>query len=500
MVGLNALFESTFFWVMAFFAACLVVVLMMPKQVPNLTAVRIKSQRWIGKHYFWLFIIVGGCGITWAFLAYIHQLPGLIAQTLNGLKTVIQGDPNADGTSTNVRNYAYAFGALAAALTIMATIPFQLIKVWMNERSARTAEQSHITDQINKAVEGLGVEKTVFEPDEDGKSVQRTHPNIEVRVGAIYALERISQDSLRDHVQIMEILTAYVRENSAARTAKPFTDPESGEEIPDWKPLSKDASDEARALHLNAEEKRFGIIHIMSKASKWALNLTARADIQAAVQVLGRRTEDQCTMETTDVRFGPEGYRMDLRDTNLQAVDISHLNFRNALLQNARLEGAKLSNTHMEGANLFNACLNGAILSYAHLAEATLSKTRMEGASLFSVSMEGANLRAARLEATNLNSARMEGADLDSIHLSQFMDLRVETNHASALRSVDFTDIVVSEDFLKSAFGDGSVTLPEGYTAGEGVLVHWHPEVLDRTQFRKAWHEWQDEIGYRRRD
>ena len=47
-------------------------------------------------------------------------------------------------------------------------------------------------------------------------------PNLEVRIGAIYALERIAQDSLRDHIQIMEILCAYIRENSHATPPQDF--------------------------------------------------------------------------------------------------------------------------------------------------------------------------------------------------------------------------------------------------------------------------------------
>ncbi len=38
--------------------------------------------------------------------------------------------------------------------------------------------------------------------------------NLEVRLGGIYALERIARDSPKDHWTIMEVLTAYVRENS----------------------------------------------------------------------------------------------------------------------------------------------------------------------------------------------------------------------------------------------------------------------------------------------
>jgi hypothetical protein len=72
------------------------------------------------------------------------------------------------------------------------------------ERQAETAAERHqkqteadrkrrITDNFTKAVELLG------------------EPELEVRIGAIYALERIARESKRDHWPIMETLTAYVR-------------------------------------------------------------------------------------------------------------------------------------------------------------------------------------------------------------------------------------------------------------------------------------------------
>ena len=64
------------------------------------------------------------------------------------------------------------------------------------DAQARTAEQGHITDRFTAAVEQLGSDKMA------------------VRLGAIYALERISKDSRRDHWTIMETLTAYVREHA----------------------------------------------------------------------------------------------------------------------------------------------------------------------------------------------------------------------------------------------------------------------------------------------
>ncbi len=117
---------------------------------------------------------------------------------------------------------------LLGVLVAASTVPFALIRVWINdrtikaaerstaaaERTTNAAEQGLITDRINTAVTGLGVEKTVKQTAPDGKITENTDANIEVRLGAVYALERISQDSDRDHMQIMEILCAYIRTNA----------------------------------------------------------------------------------------------------------------------------------------------------------------------------------------------------------------------------------------------------------------------------------------------
>jgi hypothetical protein len=75
-------------------------------------------------------------------------------------------------------------------------------------------EQGQLTDRFSKAVGQLG-----------------TKDSLEVRLGGIYALERIARDSVRDHPTVMEVLSAYVREHapssmcvSTAPTTRPTTD------------------------------------------------------------------------------------------------------------------------------------------------------------------------------------------------------------------------------------------------------------------------------------
>ena len=53
-----------------------------------------------------------------------------------------------------------------------------------------------MTDRYTKAIEQLGSDK------------------LDVRIGGIYALERVARDSARDHPTVMEVLTAFIREHS----------------------------------------------------------------------------------------------------------------------------------------------------------------------------------------------------------------------------------------------------------------------------------------------
>ena len=106
-----------------------------------------------------------------------------------------------------------------------------------------TAGQGLITDRINKAVEGLG------------RSNLKDEPVIEIRIGGLYALERIAQDSIRDHIQILEIFCAYIRYNSPLKNKK----------------INKDNDIEAKTIQENDETGKL------------------REDIQAALTIIGRR-------------------------------------------------------------------------------------------------------------------------------------------------------------------------------------------------------------------
>ena len=71
------------------------------------------------------------------------------------------------------------------------------LRVKAAQETVRVAEEGQITERFTRAIQQLG--------DDD---------NMAIRLGGIYALERIAKDSEKDHGPIMEVLTAYVREKA----------------------------------------------------------------------------------------------------------------------------------------------------------------------------------------------------------------------------------------------------------------------------------------------
>jgi hypothetical protein len=164
--------------------------------------------------------------------------------------------------------------------------------------------QRRITENYSKAVEQLGSDK------------------IEMHLGGIYTLERISHESPYDYWTVMETLCAFVRER--ARRKAP-------EKAPSGTVVRYYQKSESRPP----------------------------TDIAAVLSVIARRDEKNQQREREN------GWRLD---------------FREADLSNANLSGAHLSRAHLSGARLRGANLSGARLRGANLSGADLSKADLSGA------------------------------------------------------------------------------------------------------------------------
>ena len=85
---------------------------------------------------------------------------------------------------------------IITALFVLAGLYWTARRVLATEKNVGVAEEGQVTERFTRAIEQLGNDKMA------------------IRLGGIYALERIAKDSEKDHGPVMEVLTAYVRENA----------------------------------------------------------------------------------------------------------------------------------------------------------------------------------------------------------------------------------------------------------------------------------------------
>jgi hypothetical protein len=231
--------------------------------------------------------------------------------------------------------------------------------------------EGQITDRFTKAIAQLG---------EQGKD-KRT-----VRLGGIYALERIARDSERDHWPAMEVLTAYVRDYARVPSE-------------DEKPVR--SSKDGRACRDDLPDP-----------SEFRLD----PEIQAVLTVLGRRTRP----------YNPaEKKHLDLVNADLRTADLREARLQGANLQQARLQGAYLQEAWLQGAYLRGARLQLACLQDAQLQRAHLRDAQLQGADLQDAQLEGVGLQDARLQGTNLQGVQLQHACLWGTELRGVQNLTV---------------------------------------------------------------------------
>ena len=156
------------------------------------------------------------------------------------------------------------------------------------------SREGQVTDRYTKAIEQLGSDQ------------------LDVRIGSIYALERVARDSPKDHPTVMEVLTAFIRQYAPRKW------PETG-------------------------------------SGRWT-----RPDVQAALTVVGRRAAQR------DIRDRPiDLYHAVLIGANLSGADLSGATLHGATLRGADLRDAILARADLRGVTLRDARYGGADLTGA---------------------------------------------------------------------------------------------------------------------------------------
>jgi uncharacterized protein YjbI with pentapeptide repeats len=275
-----------------------------------------------------------------------------------------------------------------------------------------------LTDRFTKAIEQLG------------------HKEVDVRLGGIYALERIAKDSKDDHPQVVEVLTAYVREHATVRLpGRPLRMP-------------KDLGELDRPLTRSEEKAAGAAISTDAQAALTVLNRRTRAydaDIFPVLD-LSRTRLRRARLRYADFS-GTDFSWSDLHGANLFRAKLLETNFTRATLSMTILNEAKFAGSHLMEAVFSDAQMLGTDLSSGQLRRATLTRAHLDRAVLTQATLADAKLAQAKLRDANLRGANLSGADLRGADL-RGADLGGATLTRVKLRAAVFNDETTwPEDF-----------------------------------------------------
>ena len=208
---------------------------------------------------------------------------------------------------------------------------------------------------------------------------QLGHAKMEVRLGAIYALERIAATDRDYHWPITETLCAYIRERPASEWGGETAKEALKEALAVGEPTQAGSTVERQRVGDKAE----------SEGGKQELKFPP-TDIQSILNVFERRSKERKTWEETD------GLRLNLHLIDLRGAVLLEVSLRRADLRGARVTGAYLLGTDLAGADLRAAVLRGAVLTDANLSDADLRGANLKGADLRGADLRGADLMGAK--------------------------------------------------------------------------------------------------------
>lgn len=227
-------------------------------------------------------------------------------------------------------------------------------------------------------------------------SARLSSDSVSARLGAVYELQALTaQDPELWHIRTMKLLCAFVR----------FPQPE---------PRFDEAPNDDRC------------------------SVRLRPDVQAAMEVIGSRTEEHIELET-DADYMPDLrttnlVRLELREGNLSRIDMRGSVFWGADLMRADLSGSELQYADFSSpwvvrgqerptiANTQGAWierLNTHAVGMTRLAGADFSRSRMLLAKFAGVDLQGAVMADANLPNTKFDSATLYSVDFSNSEMSE---------------------------------------------------------------------------------
>jgi len=382
------------------------------------------------------------------------------------LRIVISLCRQVDILAPLAATHADDFNKLLLALAGLIGVPFLVWRVFIASQQNTIALENARNTLFSKAVDQLGATRErkvpgiTSGPDQKTDPTISTEPNIEVRLGAIYALEKLAREDIDLHWPIIETLCAYIREN-----AGPALPPPRDVAVAWGSSIPGPNNSAAAATYLNTLRP-------------------PSVDIVAALRVLGRRSVDRRAFESRNREISKDGeaWRLNLAGCHLALAPLSGYDFSDTLFsgtvllkaqfEHADLSGADFEQAHLEFAQLRKVRAVGSTFHKAHLLGTEFESADLQASDFSSASFEGANFVAAQFQFATFyrpESGLEALAERRSLYRSQWGNLTRRAifggaNLAGAL--IDFLDLEsaygLTQQQIDVAYGNEHTGLPSG--------------------------------------
>ncbi len=321
-------------------------------------------------------------------------------------------------------------GVVALGALLFTAVQTQITRgqLGATQQQLKITEQGQITDRYTAAIANLGTSSA------------------DIRLGGIYALQRVMHDSRRDQPTIVSVLCAFARNQSRS-------DPKRRESSRVSLPADVQAALTVVGTRKTAHDGRTTVIDFHhAQLSNAQLGYLSLAHANLAGADLGGAGLNYTRLHAAN-----------LAGTDLAGASLVYAGLRDADLTGADLTKARLSNTNLTRANLSHVNLSGAVLADAKLTDASffganltgavLAGEQIPGLSFATATLSGGNLRYANLKGADLFGARLYGADLTGANLTGANLYAAKTGGANFAGAK-----------LTSAFWPPGVTPPPGWT------------------------------------
>jgi hypothetical protein len=286
---------------------------------------------------------------------------------------------------------------------LLAGLYFTAETLWINQETLRATQERQITELYARAVEQMG------------------HNSLQIRLGGIYALERVAAESPRYQGIVIEVLSAFVRDRAGwDGNNKPLD--------PNWL-KRRVAVDITAAVATLVRSRPYRVEFVQTKAPCKSPGDELYFD-------------DGCLIFSglPPNVHGDEALRRSV-------IDLSATNLTGLLIVTPRnLSAISFTHSNLERSVFSDSQLVAVWAVGSRLVDAQLENVRLNLSNLNGTDFERANLRGADLRRASLRNAVLRGADLTG----------------AQLRGVDLTTVIgLTRKQIASAITDQTTRLPD---------------------------------------